>query len=182
AAYAPTVGVQLSFNDAGFEIEVLPGVLLTTTQTKGQPSVKLYSTTDISTKGYLISMVDPDAPTPQDKSEAQVNHWLSENNVAGAGADNLYTLTLNANPVWKYRGPGPGKGSAPHRYTITVFEQPTPAVTAPSGDANTPFRNFDITAYAAKIDGLKLVGATYMQVHASALSLSLTTLADLLHA
>jgi phosphatidylethanolamine-binding protein (PEBP) family uncharacterized protein len=164
AAYAPTVGTQVTFTDAGFEIPVLPGVLLTRNQTAVEPVIRLQSSANIAGKGYLVAMLDPDAPNPQNKSEANVRHWLAQNLVAGAGQNGLYQLAPNPDAVGKYAGPGPAAGSDPHRYTFLVFEQPTAQITAPSGNDVAPFLKFDIEAYAKSIEGLKLVGGTYMLV------------------
>ncbi|KZV87458.1 PEBP-like protein [Exidia glandulosa HHB12029] len=165
ASFEPTVSVQLTFDHEGFKIPVTEGVLLTINQTATEPVIALKSSSSLEGKAYLVAMVDPDAPTPQNKSVSQVRHWLAPNFVAGAaGSDGLFTLTESGAPVGKYAGPGPAAPSDPHRYTVLVYEQPSAQIDAPSGNANAPFLKFDVTKYTSSIAGLKLVGGTYFRV------------------
>jgi len=57
-------------------------------------------------------MVDPDAPTPENRNISQVRHWLAPNFVAKSGENELYELSKPANTeaVGAYIGPAPEAG------------------------------------------------------------------------
>ncbi|EJD44480.1 PEBP-like protein [Auricularia subglabra TFB-10046 SS5] len=164
ASFEPTLAVELTFDHDGFKIPIVPGVLLTINQTAAEPQIALRTSTNVEGTGYLVAMVDPDAPTPADRSVSQVRHFLAANYVAGPAQDGVHVLTSSTAPVGKYAGPGPAAPSDPHRYTFVVYEQPRAAIQAPTGENNAPFLRFNLGEYIAKVDGLKLVGATFFLV------------------
>ena len=61
---------------------------------------------------FVIAMVDPDAPTPQNPDNAPVRHFL------GGGftfKDDGVSLTNSTPAVTEYQPPSPPAGSNPHR-------------------------------------------------------------------
>ena len=63
-------------------------------------------------KTFLIAEVDPDAPTPQNPTSAQIRHFLAQDLALAPGS---MTLANGTRALSDYRGPGPPAGSDPHR-------------------------------------------------------------------
>jgi phosphatidylethanolamine-binding protein (PEBP) family uncharacterized protein len=68
----------------------------------------------------MVVGLDLDAPFPSFNVLGPVLHWIQPGFTAGP--DNK--LTSNEPFLANYLGPGPPPGSAPHRYTFLLFEQP----------------------------------------------------------
>lgn len=67
-------------------------------------------------------MVDLDAPTPQDPTEAEIRHFLGGDFVLGnPGADGLALLSNTTPAISNFLQPTPPAGSDPHRYVNTYF-------------------------------------------------------------
>ena len=77
------------------------------------------------TKGYVLMMIDPDAPSFSAPTFAPIRHWLVVNIPGTALREgNIGSgLTLSA-----YHRPGPPPGTGFHRYGQFVFEQPSPVI------------------------------------------------------
>ncbi|TVY94307.1 Carboxypeptidase Y inhibitor [Lachnellula willkommii] len=75
---------------------------------------------------YLVVALDLDAPFPSFGVLGPILHWIQPGFKAAvevkAGAE--HTLTSSEPFVANYIGPAPPPGSAPHRYTFFLFEQP----------------------------------------------------------
>ncbi|TVY17495.1 Carboxypeptidase Y inhibitor [Lachnellula arida] len=69
---------------------------------------------------YLVVALDLDAPFPSFGVLGPILHWIQPG--FKAGPEN--TLTSSEPFVANYIGPAPPPGSAPHRYTFFLFEQP----------------------------------------------------------
>ncbi|TVY71494.1 Carboxypeptidase Y inhibitor [Lachnellula suecica] len=69
---------------------------------------------------YMVVALDLDAPFPSFGALGPILHWIQPG--YKAGADNV--LTTDVPFVANYIGPAPPPGSAPHRYTFFLFEQP----------------------------------------------------------
>jgi phosphatidylethanolamine-binding protein (PEBP) family uncharacterized protein len=112
------------------EIEVKPGLVLTPTQVKDQPTVDWQTDPN---EFYAIFMTDPDAPSRADPKYREWYHW---------GVVNIPGKNLAAGDVLaEYVGSGPPKGTKLHRYVFLVFKQPNgrqqysePRLTNRSGD------------------------------------------------
>jgi phosphatidylethanolamine-binding protein len=74
---------------------------------------------------FVIALVDPDAPTPEDPTVAQVRHFVGGDfiisSVQSSGTARLTNLSA---ALAEYVSPGPPDGSAPHRYTVLLYKQP----------------------------------------------------------
>jgi len=91
-----------------------------TSPVQKQPVVQLPSAA--TNAQYLVMMVDPDAPTPQDPSHSPIRHWLV-GNVPGSvlhSGGNISSATV----LEPFHGPHPPQGSDYHRYGQFVFQQP----------------------------------------------------------
>ncbi|XP_018568635.1 protein D3 isoform X3 [Anoplophora glabripennis] len=106
---APSAKITITY-PGGVEVEF--GGELTPTQVKDEPEVKWDANPE---KYYLLSMVDPDAPSRMDPKFREVNHWL----VGNIKGNDVSTGDVIA----EYRGSGPPKGTGLHRYIFLVFEQ-----------------------------------------------------------
>lgn len=82
---------------------------------------------------YLILMVDPDAPSPQNTSRGEILHWLqsgarlSRSTQTQTANDTAISLLSASNTgteaIVPYQGPAPSS-VGPHRYIVLVFRQP----------------------------------------------------------
>ncbi|XP_018568621.2 protein D3-like [Anoplophora glabripennis] len=106
---APSAKITKKY-PGGVEVEF--GGELTPTQVKDEPEVKWDANPE---KYYVLSMVDPDAPTRMDPKFREVNHWLI-GNIKGSDVS-------TGNVIADYRGSGPPKGTGLHRYIFLVHEQ-----------------------------------------------------------
>ncbi|KAF3941870.1 hypothetical protein ABW19_dt0200438 [Dactylella cylindrospora] len=107
------------------------------------PQVFIPDISQLKSKTFLILMVDPDAPSPQNQSFGQILHWLqpgvkvvkNAKQIKGPdGTTNLVKLnTTTIDPIVPYRGPNP-PSEAPHRYIFMLFIQPNAnSFTLPAG-------------------------------------------------
>lgn len=65
---------------------------------------------------YLVLMVDPDAPSRENREFGDVRHWLVMN-IPG-------TNIKKGDEVIEFIGTGAPKGTGLHRYIFFVFKQP----------------------------------------------------------
>ncbi|KAJ3575826.1 hypothetical protein NP233_g836 [Leucocoprinus birnbaumii] len=166
SSFNPKVGVDTLFTDpvTKANVEVVPGILLTTEQTDQPPQWSLASDRDLSNSKttWVITIVDPDALTPQDPSIAQFLHFIGQgfivdNSLAPNRGKNTVSLTNVSSALVEFFHPSPPAGSDPHRYVILVYVQPDDFEekglayfngTIPPG---TDFREFfNITDFASK--------------------------------
>ena len=68
----------------------------------------------------MVVALDLDAPFPSWGGLGPILHWIQPGFKAGPNN----TLTSSQPFVANYIGPAPPPGSAPHRYTFFLFEQP----------------------------------------------------------
>lgn len=77
---------------------------------------------------YVILMVDPDAPSPDNPTRRFILHWLAANVTQGTEAQAPLTgqraLTNSTPALVPYRPPMPPTNSSAHRYIIYAFAQP----------------------------------------------------------
>ncbi|EMD32339.1 hypothetical protein CERSUDRAFT_58547 [Gelatoporia subvermispora B] len=126
---------------------------------------------------YTLAMLDPDAPSRAEPLYKSFRHWvvtglrsppLTSSNTSSSAA-------LSTRPATTpYRPPGPRPSSGIHRYIFLLFGEPPSAQglvvppEAPEHDVTLEERrNWDALAFAERY-GLKLVGANYFLIRASA--------------
>ncbi|EEB98591.1 hypothetical protein MPER_01875 [Moniliophthora perniciosa FA553] len=117
-SFQPSAFLDVVYTDPSTNksINVTAGSSLTVQQTANAPQFFLRGAENIS---YVVAMIDPDAPTPQNRSLAQVRHILGGNFQLGKdGALKNTTAALS-----EYFPPGPPPGSGPHRYLVVVYKQ-----------------------------------------------------------
>ncbi|KAI5459350.1 phosphatidylethanolamine-binding protein [Mariannaea sp. PMI_226] len=71
---------------------------------------------------YLIMLIDPDAPTPEDPKFAFWRHWIQPGFRPSNGEAPSTTTAQPA--LTEYFGPAPPDYSKPHRYLFLLFREP----------------------------------------------------------
>lgn len=84
------------------------------TATVGPPSFTLVGL-DARDGPFVVAAVDPDAPTPQNPTNAQVRHFLGGNFEPSRLSRSRATLTNTTAAVSNWRQPTPPAGSDAHR-------------------------------------------------------------------
>ncbi|KAL1637795.1 hypothetical protein SLS56_000350 [Neofusicoccum ribis] len=126
---------------------------------------------------FLILMVDPDAPSPQDNSRGEILHWIqpsarlsrSVESVTGPNGTSLAMLSATDDEaIVPYAGPAP-PSVGPHRYIIMLFRQPSadgfelPDQFAQYADG-AQRQNFNASAFVAAAGLADPIAATYFLV------------------
>ncbi|KAJ7846894.1 PEBP-like protein [Mycena olivaceomarginata] len=141
--FKPTGLLDVVFTDPTTQkaVNATPGTNLTMQQTADEPKFVLTvsNTTSVSTAEFVIALVDPDAPTPQNTSLGQFRHFL------GAGyrwnADTGVLTNSTAAPTeWFSPRPPSGLGSA----SPDDFASKVSSIL----NATTPRTNFNVTAFS----------------------------------
>jgi len=126
---------------------------------------------------FVIAAVDPDAPTPQNPTNAQIRHFLG-----GNFTPNRLGLLSNSTPaISEFRQPTPPAGSDAHRYEILdytnpliefatiryiflLFEQPRGFNSQTVVNTTTPTQNFNIAAFASAVGLGDPIAGSFMLV------------------
>ncbi|KAI0677394.1 phosphatidylethanolamine-binding protein [Trametes maxima] len=155
-SFNPTalLGVVFTDNTTGASVNVTPGANLTREQNAIRPQVFLTSNdTSLASQTFVLVMVDPDAPTPQNPSAAQIRHFLAPGLQANGSLAAGSALVNNTPAISDFLRPSPPAGSDPHRYTLLLFVQPANFTTvAPTFvNASTPISNFNVSLFAQEV-------------------------------
>ncbi|KAI0335622.1 PEBP-like protein [Cubamyces sp. BRFM 1775] len=155
-AFKPTAILNVVFldNTTGVSVNVTPGMNLTREQTALRPQFFLTSNdTSLATQTFVLAMVDPDAPTPQNATAAQIRHLLAPGIMANGSLATGAALVNDTPAISDFLRPTPPAGSDPHRYTLLLFIQPANFTTAVSSFVNssTPVNNFNISLLAQEL-------------------------------
>ncbi|UNI17121.1 hypothetical protein JDV02_003497 [Purpureocillium takamizusanense] len=157
-----TPGTSLSVAYDGRPVEL--GNLFRAYECKLAPFISFQPETDVpSTTSYMLMLVDPDAPTPEDPKFAFWRHWLLPGLQPLAGVDGVVAQTKPA--VTEYLGPGPKDSSRPHRYLFLLFREPDGLDLAEADVGGQEFeqrRSFDTPAFVER-HGLTLVAVNWMR-------------------
>lgn len=169
-SFTPTSILDVDFIDpdsSKLELHsVTPGIQLSMEQTLLAPRFSL-STNDISivNEKFVIALVDPDAPTPQNKSLSQFRHFLGGDFHLDGSSTIRAPLVNSSAALTEYVNPTPPIGSDAHRYVILLFVQPTNFDTvarnfvAPS----TPRPNFDLATFVEEAGlGAPIAGTFFL--------------------
>ncbi|KAI0722821.1 phosphatidylethanolamine-binding protein [Earliella scabrosa] len=145
------LNVVFTDNTTNTNVSVTPGMNLTREQTALRPTVFFQTNvTMFVEQTYVLAMVDPDAPTPQTPTLAQIRHLVAPDiTVNGSLAQG--GLLVNSTPaISEFRRPTPPAGSDPHRYILLLFVQPADFSTVVPGilNSSTPVSNFNISLFA----------------------------------
>lgn len=136
---------------------VQPGQLFGGNVTRGEPQLainptRFQSLADYSGQ-YVVIMIDPDAPSPDNPTRRSILHWLaggiSQTPVTSGGNNMLAgqrTLTNSTPAAVPYAAPGPPLNSSAHRYILYAFKQPAnfaiPSIFNASNRANFDIERF----------------------------------------
>ncbi|KAF5358966.1 hypothetical protein D9758_004785 [Tetrapyrgos nigripes] len=147
SSFNPRALLNVTFN-ATQAVNVTPGILLTMEQTAQEPQFFFLANQTIPAGiQYVLSIVDPDAPTPQNTSISQFRHMLG----GGFVIDNATGMLTNNTPALSdFVPPTPPQGSDPHRYVMLAYLQPPnfDGMASQFVNASTDRQNFNITAFA----------------------------------
>ncbi|KAF5393103.1 hypothetical protein D9757_001340 [Collybiopsis confluens] len=164
SSFSPAALLTVEFTDSATSqtLNVTPGIVLTMEQTTNEPQFFLTANVTIpSTISYVLAMLDPDAPTPQNTSISQYRHFLG----GGFHVDNSSRLVNNtaALPQSEFVNPTPPAGSDPHRYVILAFIEPQDFQSNAQKLVNdsTPRTNFNLTTFANAVNLGSPIGGTY---------------------
>lgn len=114
---------------------------------------------------YTLAIIDPDAPTPQDPTSAQIRHWLVAD-ITPSGASTNYS---SGTVLSAYKSPAPPAGSAAHRYTSVLMRQPSGQNISIYNQTSTS--NFNLTLFIQQ-NALTIVSANYFNASQSTTSTS----------
>ncbi|KXN88546.1 OV-16 antigen [Leucoagaricus sp. SymC.cos] len=157
--FDPTALLEVTFPQANARpITIHAGQQLPRNSTAGPPSFNLINT---RARGrFVVAVVDPDAPTPQDPTSAQIRHFLGGNFVKGNGG-----LLSNSTPaISNFLQPTPPAGSDAHRYIFLVFNQPNGFNGQTEVTPATPISLFNISAFAQDVGLGNPIAGTFMLV------------------
>ncbi|KAH6887394.1 phosphatidylethanolamine-binding protein [Thelonectria olida] len=119
-AFNPAFELKVAFNGR----DVTLGNLFRSSECKSAPAINFSS--DVHTeldKSYLIMLVDPDAPTPDDPKFAFWRHWIQSG--LQPPREDAPCVTFSQAALTEYLGPGPKDDSKPHRYLFLLFREPS---------------------------------------------------------
>ncbi|KAG7088740.1 hypothetical protein E1B28_012708 [Marasmius oreades] len=142
----------------GTSITLHAGVQLPRNATAGPPSFAVRG--DVAGRGpFVVATVDPDAPTPQNPTSAQIRHFLGGNFVNVGG-----NLRNNTPAITQFRQPTPPAGSDAHRYIFLLFRQSPQFNSQTEVNSTSSTSLFDIAKFAADTGLGSPIGGTFMLV------------------
>ncbi|KAI9158070.1 OV-16 antigen [Paramyrothecium foliicola] len=156
--FKPTVKLGVSFGDRAVEL----GNLLRVSEVKTVPSITFQPEAGgSSSANYLLMLVDPDAPTPDDPKFAFWRHWVLPGLQPLSSGEGVVAQTKPA--LTEYLAPGPKDESKPHRYLYLLFREPDNLDLTKEDVGGEEFvqrRSFDPAPFIAK-HNLTLVGVNW---------------------
>ncbi|KAJ7625383.1 PEBP-like protein [Mycena polygramma] len=160
--FKPTALLEVSLpQTTGPPITLHAGIQVPRNDTAGPPTFHVVG--NVGPGPFVVAAVDPDAPTPQAPTSAQIRHFLGGNFVNQGG------LLVNSTPaVSEFRQPTPPAGSDAHRYTFLLFKQSPEFATQTLVNASTSVSLFNISQFAAAVDLGNPIAGTFMLVAADA--------------
>ncbi|KAG6898901.1 hypothetical protein C0993_002978 [Termitomyces sp. T159_Od127] len=134
-----------------------------TSATAGPPTFSAIG--DIGIGPFVIATVDPDAPTPQDPTNAQIRHFLGPNFFPPQSSNSRNEPLMNRTPaISEFRQPTPPAGSDAHRYIFLLFNQPENFNAQRLVTSTTPTNLFNISEFAAATGLGDPIAGTFMRV------------------
>ncbi|KAJ7134796.1 phosphatidylethanolamine-binding protein [Mycena epipterygia] len=156
--FKPTALLEVSLPQAtGPPITLHAGIQLPRNDTAGPPTFHVVG--NVGSGPFVVATVDPDAPTPQDPTSAQIRHFLGGNFFNHGG------LLVNTTPaISEFRQPTPPAGSDPHRYTFLLFKQSRQFAHQQLVNATTSISLFNISQFASAVHLGNPIAGTFMLV------------------
>ncbi|KAF7297750.1 OV-16 antigen [Mycena kentingensis (nom. inval.)] len=152
--FNPSAILDVSFlQPDGCTVDLHPGQNVPRNQTASAPSFALHfpgrsgASANASASGtFVVFMIDPDAPSPQNRSFSEIRHFL--------GGD-LYPnhhggLANHTAAISEYLQPTPPPESAAHRYVFLAFLQSKEFASQTLVNASTPIFLFNVSQFAAE--------------------------------
>ncbi|KAF8148254.1 phosphatidylethanolamine-binding protein [Crassisporium funariophilum] len=157
--FNPKVLLEVTFpQQSGRSITLHAGVQLPRNATAGPPTFQVVG--QAGRGPFVVAAVDPDAPTPQTPTSAQIRHFLGGNFVLEPS-----TLLRNTTPaISNFLQPTPPAGSDPHRYVFLLFEQPQGFNAETLVTSTTSIALFNISQFAGAVGLGQPIGGTFMLV------------------
>jgi len=167
--FTPRFPLEVVFTANGSTFPVTAGANLTKAQTVNIPSFAILSNiTAIIGKPYLMAIIDPDAPTPQQPNSSEFRHFLGADYISNGSTNGQFVLTNQSKTatLTEYTPPSPPQGSDAHRYVVLCYLQNSTGITAPDGFNATNRTNFNVTSFVDSVKGnnFTLLAATYFWV------------------
>jgi len=156
ASFNPSVLVEVVFPN---NVIVNAGIMLTMSQTLDRPQFSI-NTTDVTGR-FVVIMIDPDAPSPQNRSISDVRHMIANDMIPTGNATQggFFALTNTSQAITDFISPSPPAGA--HRYTILVYNQPDGFDNQQLVNANTSRLNFNLTMFAQQTGLGDPIGGTF---------------------
>ncbi|PTB39379.1 hypothetical protein M441DRAFT_437149 [Trichoderma asperellum CBS 433.97] len=159
--FEPTTRLGVSFE--GRDVEL--GNLLRVSEVKQAPFVSFEAEAGDSSgdASYMLLLIDPDAPTPDDPKFAFWRHWVLPGLRPLTSADGIVAQTKPV--LTEYLAPGPKDDSKPHRYLFLLFREPhglTLTKEDVGGEEFVQRRSFDPVTFVEKHQ-LQLVSVNWMK-------------------
>ncbi|KAG7444123.1 PEBP-like protein [Guyanagaster necrorhizus] len=162
--FDPMFLLEVSFPQTlGPAIVLKAGVQLPRNATVGPPLFAI-SGYGIRDGPFVIATVDPDAPTPQNPTNAQIRHFLGGNFEPSRRSPGRAVLTNTTAAISDWRQPTPPAGSDAHRYIFLVFNQPQGFNDQTLVNATTPVALFNISAFGEAVGLGSPIAGTFMLV------------------
>ncbi|KAL0957020.1 hypothetical protein HGRIS_003121 [Hohenbuehelia grisea] len=173
-SFEPQGVLEVVFTDPSTsnQIRVTPGMNLTPAQTANRPNFGVSGLPpSFAPQSFVLAFIDPDAPTPSNRTLAQVRHLLGGDFALEGQLNETTPLLANkSEAITEYLGPGPPPGSGPHRYVVLLFNQNTtpnqtfPSVSASFANSTTPRIGFNVTRFAEETGLTGPVAGTFFFV------------------
>ncbi|KAF5347065.1 hypothetical protein D9758_011655 [Tetrapyrgos nigripes] len=125
--FEPEAVLSVAYNPAeDHPVYVVSGGNLTGNETSFMPSFWLtFQDMSLLNSTFIITMIDPDAPSPQNRSLSQVRHLvLADVHINGSASEGTVTaqLTNSSAALSEYLAPAPPAGT--HRYIFLLWKAP----------------------------------------------------------
>ncbi|KAJ7095724.1 PEBP-like protein [Mycena belliarum] len=157
-AFKPTALLDVSLPQAsGRPLTLHAGIQVPRDDTAGPPTFRV--TGNVGAGPFVVAMIDPDAPTPQSPSSAQIRHFLGGDFVNRGG------LLVNSTPaISQFLQPTPPAGSDAHRYIFLLFKQSAGFADQTLVDSTTSIAKFNISEFASTTQLGNPIAGTFMLV------------------
>ncbi|KAE9402328.1 PEBP-like protein [Gymnopus androsaceus JB14] len=160
--FDPSVLLEVTFPEtSGKDIILHAGIHVPQNDTAGPPS---FAVIGHAGKGpFVVAAIDPDAPTPQDPTDAEIRHFLGANFFASVD-EPVQHLTNVTPAISEFIQPTPPAGSPAHRYTFLLFNQPPGFNSQTLVNSSTSVENFNLSSFALATGLGHPIGGTFMLV------------------
>ncbi|KAJ7042166.1 PEBP-like protein [Mycena alexandri] len=156
--FKPTALLEVSLPQVtGRPITLHAGIQVPRNDTAGPPTFHVVG--DVGRGPFVVATVDPDAPTPQVPTEAQIRHFLGGNFFNEGGR------LVNSTPaISNFLQPTPPAGSDAHRYIFLLFKQSPQFATQTLINSSSSIELFNISQFASAVDLGNPIAGTFMRV------------------